>query len=88
MSQSTTDAVIISFRIGAGNIVETYSIDNPLPSWRLVDGVPSCSTCGKPIFLLGQSTKKRNGDVWVQPKYRERLAQSRGASQRRRLRGY
>ena len=42
----------LAFRIGAAHVIETYTIDNPLPTWRVVDGVPGCSTCGRSVHLV------------------------------------
>jgi hypothetical protein len=42
---------LLCFTIGAAHVAQTYSIDDPLPGWGVVDGVPSRSTCGKSVHL-------------------------------------
>jgi hypothetical protein len=46
--------VPLFFQIG----VTTYAIDNPLTTWRLDGGAPSCSACGKSIHLDWDSPPK------------------------------
>jgi hypothetical protein len=54
--------VPLTFRVG----LQTYAINDPLPAWRAVDGVPVCNTCD-PVRAsgLGHSATKRDGDVRV-----------------------
>ena len=53
----------ISFRIGAGKVVEVYSIDNPLPSWHLEGGEPSCDACHKPLHFIWDSPKAKSAGI-------------------------
>jgi hypothetical protein len=43
------------FQIGAAHVVETYAIDDPLPGWHVVDGVPVCSACAKFVHFVWDS---------------------------------
>jgi hypothetical protein len=52
-AQQNLEEIPLTFWIG----VHHYRIDDPLASWRVVDGQPVCVACGKALHL----------DDWASP---------------------
>jgi hypothetical protein len=41
----------LTFQIG----LQAYALDDPLPDWRVIDGVPLCNACGKSVHFIWDS---------------------------------